>query len=335
MRISVRGAVVAGLTASAVATSACSGAPKGDPGDLGGAQYAPLESRPSTTAAEAALARSQHANKTVFVIVMENHDWRDIEGSPSAPFINGTLLREGAHAENYVSPRGIHPSEPNYIWLEAGSNLAILDDDEPRLNHRTTTAHLTRQLASASIPWTSYQEGIRGDRCPVTAEGRYAPKHNPMVYFDDITTDPEYCRAHVRPYAELAGDLADNRDVAAYNFITPDLCNDMHDTAGCASGDSVHNGDAWLSREVPMILASEAYRDGGVLFITWDESESGPGVPIGLIALSPNVKPGYANQTPYTHSSLLRTVQDLFGLRPYLRDAENATALDDLFTAYP
>src|SRR6476661_4764996 len=101
-----------------------------------------------------------------------------------------------------------------------------------------------------------------------------------------------------------------------------------------ARGDSGANGGAWRAHAVPTIMASQAYRDGGVIFVTWDESESGPGVPIGLIALSPNVKPGYQNAIAYTHSSLLRTVQDFLGLRPYLRDAANATGLEDLFARY-
>jgi phosphatidylinositol-3-phosphatase len=112
------------------------------------------------------------------------------------------------------------------------------------------------------------------------------------------------------------------------------MCNDMHDSAGCASPDSVANGDQWLAREIPKIQASEAYKEGGAIFITWDESEGG-NAPIGLIALSPFAKPGYAGMIPYTHSSLLRTIQDTLVLRPFMRDAANATSLEDLFVSYP
>ena len=278
-----------------------------------------------------------HSIKTVWVIVMENHDWDSIYGSPSAPYINGTLLPLGAHAERYASPYGTHPSEPNYIWMEAGDDLDIGDDDDPEGNYRTTKRHLTRQMIDANVSWKSYQEAIPRDLCPVASSGRYGAKHNPMVYFEDITDgrDPHSarCIAHVRPYEELAGDLARN-EVARYNFITPDLCNDMHDTQGCASTDSVANGDAWLAREVPKILASKAYQDGGALFITWDESEGADNAPIGLIALSPLAKAGYAGFVKYTHSSLLRTVQDVFEL-PHLRDAVIAAPLSDLFVSYP
>src|SRR4051794_30103288 len=115
-----------------------------------------------------------------------------------------------------------------------------------------------------------------------------------MVYFTDVTQSASNCIAHVRPYSELANDLSNNT-VARYNFITPDLCNDMHDSFGCASFDAIANGDKWLAKEVPKILSSAAYKSGGVLFITWDESEGGD-FPIGLIALSPKAKGNhYAN----------------------------------------
>jgi len=97
----------------------------------------------------------------------------------------------------------------------------------------------------------------------------------------------------------------------------------------------VRNGDTWLSNEVPRILASQAYQAGGVLFITWDESEAGDH-PIGLLVLSPKVKqPGYSNSLAYSHSSTLRTVQELFGVTPLLGDAANATDLRDMFTSFP
>jgi hypothetical protein len=275
---------------------------------------------------------------TVFVILMENHNWSQIKGSRAAPYINQTLLVEGAHAEEYYNPPGVHPSEPNYLWLEAGTDFNVNDDHAPADNHQATTAHLTTLLDSAGISWKSYQEDIQGDTCPLVASGFYDPKHNPMVYFDDVTdtNDPNSanCIAHVRPYSELAVDLASG-NTARYNFITPDLCHDMHDSSGCDSKNSVKNGDSWLKSEVPVILASDAYKNGGVVFITWDEGEGDSDGPIGMIVLSPNAKPGYSSSVRYTHSSTLRTLQEIFGVRPLLGDAANANNLSDLFSTYP
>jgi phosphatidylinositol-3-phosphatase len=122
--------------------------------------------------------------------------------------------------------------------------------------------------------------------------------------------------------------------VAHYHFISPHLCHDMHDA--CAPlNDPVLQGDTWLSAEVPKILASPAYANNGALFILWDEGASGDG-PIGMIVLSPKAKGrGYQNAIPYTHSSTLRTVEEIFGVTPMLGDAANATDLRDLFVSFP
>ena len=275
--------------------------------------------------------------RTVFLIMMENHNWSDIKNSPSAPYINTTLLPMASYAEQYYNPPGIHPSEPNYLWLEAGTNFGIFDDALPGANHQNTSLHLVTLLDKASISWKSYQESISGSDCPLTNNGLYAPKHNPMVFFDDVTNtnDPNSanCIAHVRPFTELATNLQNNT-VARYNFITPNLCNDMHDT--CAPlNDSVKQGDTWLAQNLPTILNSQAYKNGGIVFITWDEGEGGDG-PIGMVVLSPDAKGGgYSNTIHYTHSSSLRTLQELFGVTPLLGDAATATDLSDLFKKFP
>jgi hypothetical protein len=109
----------------------------------------------------------------------------------------------------------------------------------------------------------------------------------------------------------------------------------MHNSSGCATSDSTANGDSWLAAEVPKILSSAAYKNGGVLFITWDESEGGD-FPIGLIALSPKAKGNkYSNTLSYTHGSLLRTVQEIFGVTPLLGDAAKQSDLSDLFVSFP
>ncbi len=275
--------------------------------------------------------------RTIFLILMENHNWSDIKNNPSAPYINHTLLPMVSYAEQYYNPPGIHPSEPNYLWLEAGTNFGILDDAPPSINDQNTTLHLVTLLDKAGITWKSYQEDISGTVCPLTEVGSYAPKHNPMVFFDDVTgtNDPNsaYCIAHIRPYKELTTDLQKHTE-ARYNFITPNLCNDMHDS--CAPPyDSVKQGDTWLARNVPAILDSPAYKNGGIIFITWDEGEGGDG-PVGMIVLSPDAKGGgYSNTIHYTHSSTLRTVEEIFGVIPLLGDAAHATDLRDLFTVFP
>ena len=278
----------------------------------------------TTAQAQTAISSPLPPIKTVFIILEENHNWADIGGV--APYITKTLLPMGAHAEQYYNPPAIHPSEPNYVWLEAGDSLGITDDADPSANHRNTPDHLVAYLDKAGISWKAYAEDIDGKSCPLTAVGEYVPRHNPFVYFDDVTNGNNpasaYCIAHVRPYSELQSDLQKNAE-ARYNFIIPNLCDDGHD---CGPA----RGDQWLSVELPKILASQAYNDGGAILITWDEGLNSDG-PIGMIVLSPFAKPNYSNTLRYTHSSTLRTMQEIFGVGPLLRDAANALDLSDLF----
>ena len=275
--------------------------------------------------------------KHIFLIMMENHNWSAIRNNSSASHINTTLLPMASYAEQYYNPPGNHPSEPNYLWLEAGQNFGISNDFDPAFNHQNTTQHLVTLLGNVGLTWKSYQEDISGTDCPLTGSGSYAPKHNPMIFFDDVTNtnDPNSsnCISHVRPFTELATDLQHNTE-PNYSFITPNLCNDMHDS--CAPlNDPVKQGDSWLSQNLPTILQSQAYTQGGIVFITWDEGEGGDG-PIGMIVLSNSAKGGgYSNTIHYTHSSTLRTIEEIFGVTPLLGDAANATDLRDLFKTFP
>jgi len=291
---------------------------------------------------------STHHIHTVFVILMENHNWTgdgkfNIKGNPAAPYINKTLLPMASHAENYSNPPANHPSLPNYLWLVGGTNFGIQDDNPPSINHLSSHATLMNQLDGAGFTWKSYDENISGKVCPLTDSGPldadgahiYGVRHNPFVYFDDVTdnNDPQSanCIAHVRPYIELKNDLATN-SVANYNFITPNVCDDMHDN--CA-GDPIAHGDAWLAKNVPEILNSFAYQNGGALFIVWDEADNGDG-PSGMIVLSPFAKGhGFSDQNLYTHGSTLRTVEEIFGVRPFLGDAAREQDLSNLFTVFP
>lgn len=277
--------------------------------------------------------------RTVFLILMENHNWTgdadfSIKGNPSAPYINHVLLPIASHAENYFNPPGNHPSLPNYLWLEAGTNFGIYNDDGPDENHQPTTAHLVTQLEKAGIQWRAYAEDINGKECPLKNQGLYAVRHDPFVYFDDVTGhlnwNSAHCIEHIRPFPELLGDLCLDQ-VAPYNFIIPNVCDDMHDHC---SGDPIAQGDSWLATHVPQILSSKAYQQGGALFILWDEARAGDG-PIGMIVLSPFAKGnGYSNNLYYTHGSTLRTLETIFGVQ-LLRDARHQRSLGDLFRIFP
>ncbi|HXW89118.1 MAG TPA: alkaline phosphatase family protein [Terriglobales bacterium] len=295
---------------------------------------------PRVMAAESIAEPSNHHIKTVWVIVMENQDWSSIKGSKFAPYISGTLLPEASHTEQYFNPPRIHPSLPNYLWMEAGTNFGIADNRSPLVRSQSTPEHLVALLKNApggGVEWRAYQENIPGNQCPLSDRYPYAVKHDPFVYFDDVTNrrDPSssYCIAHVRPFEELSKDLADH-SVARYNFITPNLCDDMHDSCSPLRN-RVAQGDTWLAKYLPEILNSRAFSDGGAVFLTWDEGERADG-PIGMIVLSPLAKGrGYSNSIHYDHGALLRTLEEIFGVMPYLGNAASQPDLSDLFSAFP
>ena len=270
----------------------------------------------------------------VFIIMEENHPWSAFS---TKPFV-ASILDQAAHAENYTSP-GTHPSLTNYLDLEGGTSYGITDDNGPSSHRLTTHDHLANLLTAAGISWTSWQESMPAGVCPLSSSGDYATKHNPFVYFTDSTGDLDphdpYCIAHNRlldisdPSGEFATALAGDT-ISAYNFITPNLCNDAHNC-------STSVADDWLSRTVPMIRDSATCSNHTcAIFIIADESADGKGDdPVICLVLSPKARSGYSNAIHYTHYSLLRTVEEIFGVTPYLANADSANDLSDLFTSFP
>ncbi len=299
--------------------------------------------------------------KTVWVIMMENHNWTgddagasfgdpDIKGNPLAPYINETLLNMSAHTEQYYNPPGNHPSQPNYLWLEAGTNFGVLADTQPGQPQLFTRKHLVRLLQDAGISWRAYAEPDFGspvfDTCPLDFSFLDI-NHLAPDFFNDINDglNPQSaeCIEHVRPYYQLATDLADHT-TAQYNLITPNLCHDGHEgVSPCDNTEPADNtlrSDTWLKQNVPLILESAAYKEGGALIITWDEAEDTDQFsdgPIPLFLLSPFAKGGgktaYSNSIHYDHSSTLKTIEEIFGVQPLLGAAadEKTVNLRDLF----
>jgi len=269
---------------------------------------------------------------TVFTIVMENKSRSEILGNQSAPFIN-QLASTGAVAAGYHDPY-IHPSEPNYLWMVSGENYGVLDDSDPAAHPIDSTSHIADQLELAGVEWKSYQESM-GDPCGLTSHGRYAAKHNPFVYFDDINgwdgkkfQPSQRCIDHVVDYSELDKDIAANT-VPKYAFITPNLDHDMHDG-------SIAQGDAWLKTELAKIMATDAYKNGGVIFLLWDEGDTSGGGAADdppFIVISPLVKGGMVSQVPYDTSSYLKTVQTILGVDklPCAADPGSVSTMFDLF----
>jgi phospholipase C len=287
---------------------------------------APLTESATTTAAA-------WQGGTVFTIVMENHSRGEIFGNRDAPYIN-QLANDHAVALGYRDPY-VHPSEPNYLWMVAGQNFGVLDDADPAAHHIATKSHLLDQIEHAGLTWKAYQESM-GTPCGLTSHGRYAAKHNPFAYFDDINGwdgkafHPELrCNDHVVDYAQLDVDIA-NHAVPNYVFITPNLDNDMHDKP-------ISVGDRWLANEVPKLLATDAYQKGGVIFLLWDEGGGSPASDDPpFIAISPNAAHGMKSQVDYDTSAYLQTVQNILGVGELpcadAADRSGVLSMTDLFT---
>jgi len=287
----------------------------------------------SPQTATPSLAMPHWKGGTVFTIVMENHSRKEILGNPKAPYIN-QLASENAVAEGYHDSF-VHPSEPNYFWMVAGQNFGVLDDGDPGAHHFDATSHIADQIEQAGLTWRTYQESM-GEPCGLSSHGRYAAKHNPFVYFNDINGwdgkayHPELrCNEHVVDYSQLDIDIA-NHALPNYVFITPNLDSDMHDA-------SVSHGDSWLANEIPKLLATDNYKNGGVIFLMWDE---GGGTPAGddppFIAISANAAHGLRSQVDYDTSSYLKTVQNILGLGELpcaeASARQSVDAMTDLFT---
>jgi phospholipase C len=272
---------------------------------------------------------------TVFTIVMENKDADQIIGNTKdAPYIN-QLAKQGAVAAGYHDAF-VHPSEPNYLWMIAGQNFAVLDDDDPSSHHINSQAHIADQIERAGLTWKAYQEGMGGP-CGLTSHDRYAAKHDPFVYFDDVNGwdgsnyHPEKrCNAHVVDLSELDKDVAAGT-LPNYVFITPNLDHDMHDG-------TIAQGDKWLSEHVPDLLNSNGFKHGGALFLLWDEGAGdlagiSPNDDPPFLVVSPNAKAGFVSQTDYDTSAYLKTVENILGLPSLPCDAQRAQVpvMDDLF----
>jgi hypothetical protein len=272
-------------------------------------------STPEPTAS-AARTPSSHAGR-VAVVVMENKEYDTVAGNAQAPYLNG-LARTSALAMSFYAIS--HPSLPNYLALVGGDTFGINSDCT---DCHVNTHNLVDQLEGAHVSWKAYMEAMPRRCFTGGSSGRYAKKHNPFVYFDDAVSDPGRC-AKVVPLSELTND--EQHGLPDFVWITPDLCNDTHDC-------SVRTGDTFLSRLLPPLISSLGPR--GVVVVTYDEGASGRGCcadahggRVFTVVAGPGARPGRYSQ-PLDHYSLLRAIEDRFGLS-HLGRAATAPSMDAL-----
>jgi hypothetical protein len=232
-------------------------------------------------------------------VVMENHSYDQIIGNTSsAPYINSLAQRYGS-ATNMQAES--HPSLPNYIAMTSGSTQGITDDFEPS-SHPLSVENIFHQLPGGRS--RSLEESMPSN-CYKVNSSPYAVRHNPEAYYTNLGSD---CTSYDVPLGS-APDLS-----AAFTFITPNICHDMHTNSCPGSADPTLQGDQWLRGFVPKLLATPQYQAGNtVIFITWDEGRGSNHIP--TLVLSPttsHVQPS----TAFTHYSMLRTTEEMLGLPP-------------------
>jgi phospholipase C len=255
----------------------------------------------------------------VVIIVEENQPSQAIIGNTGAPYIN-KLATDYAVADNYQAVA--HPSLPNYLALTSGTNAGITDDCSPGGKCTANTPTIADRITQSGRSWKMYAEDMPAP-CTATNSGKYAVRHNPFMYYPGVTGDKASCAAHVVPFTQLAQDLKSAAALPHYVFISPNMCNDMHDCP-------VATGDAWLSRQVPDILASPAFTtQNSLLVIVWDEGEDNNNK-VSTILAGPAAKKAYKSDAAFTHYSLLHTIENLWGLAPLTDNDKNAPVMTDM-----
>lgn len=227
----------------------------------------------------------------IVVVVLENHSYQEVIGSPYAPFIN-ELARHGISINNAWGEQ--HPSQPNYFWLFSGSNQGITSDGPywtgsggPVFDttENLYTALETQFAATHPNFFGGYVDSGTTPPSPVTNyyqdTDNYANRHVPWLGFTQINSgNPAGITLDFASQFPLTPD-ANFANLPIVSFVIPALNHDMHDYNGTGSGVSnvdnskiaVQNGDAWLHENLSA-YARWAKQNNSLLIITWDEDSS-------------------------------------------------------------
>lgn len=256
--------------------------------------------------------------KHIVTIVFENKEFGTVIGNSRMPYFNYLADTYTLLTQHYAVT---HPSLPNYLALISGETFGLDFNCTKCLYDAVTLPDL---IEASGRTWKTYQEDMPSACFEGSDYGLYAMKHNPFIYFEPIRLNAERCARSVVPFTQLYADIAAN-ELPAYAFITPNLCNDAHDCGLLVA-------DQWL-QSLMLVLqpALEARGEPYLIILTWDEGQgdhSCCGLPakaggrIPTVLVSPQVKAGYEDETPYTLYSVLKTVAESWDLE-YLGQASD------------
>ncbi|MGH9089398.1 MAG: alkaline phosphatase family protein [Acidimicrobiales bacterium] len=253
----------------------------------------------------------------VLLVMMENHGYDQIVGSPTAPYLTQLVARYGLATASYA---WTHPSLPNYLDIISGSTQGISTDCSSCSADGT---QLVDQLQAKGIGWQAFIESMPNPCFTGTGSSPYDKNHNPFAYAPHLVHDAAEC-SRVVPYARLGPELAAGT-APPFLWVTPNTAHDMH------TG-TVRQGDTWLSQQVRAVMHSSWYRGGGTIVITFDEGVTNAGCcggagggHIATVVVSAATPHGARMSRPIDHAGVLRTVEELYGL-PFLGAAAKASS---------
>ena len=252
----------------------------------------------------AAPPRAEH----VVLVIEENRSFQVIVDAKDTPYIH-QLVAEGAlFTQSYAID---HPSEPNYLALFAGDTEGLKDDSCP---HEYKGANLAEALQAKKFTFTIYSENLPQagfDGCG-SEDKLYRRKHNPVPNFTTVPSGED------QPWSAFPADFSRLPTVA---YVVPNMINDMHDG-------SAAQGDDWLKKNLDGYV-QWAKTHHSLLILTWDEDDGTQNNQIVTLVVGEGVKPGRYDRR-LTHYDVLRTLTDMYGLKPIGHGAE-ATAISDIW----
>jgi acid phosphatase len=256
----------------------------------------------------------------VFLVVEENHSYSDVIGSSSMPYLNSLASQYGLATQYFANG---HPSMPNYLMLTTGQTESFDDN----FSGTISDDNVVRELTKAGKTWKAYEESIPSAGYLGADAPPYVRRHNPFSYLSDVQQDATQA-TNIVPFSQFATDLANN-GLPQYSFIAPNVNNDAHNGTLPAA-------DSWLQSNIAPLIASPTFQNGGLLIITFDESEDSDvdhgGGHVSTVIISSKSKPKYQSQTEYQHQSTLRLVLHALGVSAFPGLARTAPDMAEFFT---
>ena len=275
----------------------------------------------------------------VIWIVFENQGYDQVVGNRTLPYTNRLAASCGLATRYY----GVgDPSLPNYIAMTSGGTWGVTGDSSAPLHVQS----IFSQARAAHLQWRSYSESMPRDCYLLDSPSHnpvYTAHHEPVIYYAGIRRN---CARWDVPLGTvqkgpLAHALATNT-LPAFAIVGP---NDDGGTTkpGCSRpcGDvDPPLSDSFLRAWMTKIFASKAYASGKTaVFVTWDEDATFENTlcpaldcdHLATIVVSPSVRRGTRSAVLLSHYSLLRTTEDLLGLRGHLGRAASATSMAPAF----